>query len=158
MQFHRSGDQWFFTQQVEIPKAWDAIVRCQGQDYSHLTKTQLGRQWRPNYLADIEIMLRRWCNPCLRQLDLPSLGARSDTWIITYQQGGYQEFHAHGRGLITQVLYFRDDLSRTEIEIDKETLSVESQRGQLLTMSGMTKHRGTAVVGEKSVLVVDWQI
>lgn len=158
MQFHREGDQWFFTQQIEIPSAWDAIVRRPGPDYSHLTKTQQGRQWRPDYISDIEIMLRRWTNPCLKKLELPRLSVRSDLWIIRYELGGYQEFHAHGLGLITQVLYFRDDDSCTDIEIGADMLSIPSRRGQLLTMSGVTKHRGTPVIKEKSVLVVDWKI
>jgi hypothetical protein len=156
MQFHRHGDEWYFLAHIEIPRAWDALFRCPGEDYSDLTKTRGGHQWRPSYGSDLESTLRKTINPCLRQQGLSEVKQRWDWWMIDYEPQGYQEFHAHGRGLITQILYFTDDASCTELEIGGETLSFPSRRGQLLTMSGATKHRGTAVEDHKRVFVIDW--
>lgn len=156
MQFRRQGEQWYFLGHIAIPRAWDALFRASGDDYSHLTKTVKGRQWRPSYGSDLEQTLRRTINPWLRQEDLPEVKQRWDWWMIDYEPQGYQEFHAHGRGLITQILYFNDDLSCTELEIGEETVSLPSRRGQLLTISGATKHRGTPVNTSKRVAVIDW--
>lgn len=156
MQFHGLGEEWCLLGHIDIPRAWDALFGDPGEDYSHLTKTHLGRQWRPSYGSDIEKTLRRLTNPQLRLQGIPELRQRWDWWMIDYEPQGYQEFHAHGRGLITQILYFTDDASCTELSIGGETLSYASRRGQLLTISGATKHRGTAVTDKKRVMVIDW--
>ena len=156
MQFHRCGDEWCLAQQIPLPRAWIALFRNPGDDYSHLTKTHHGRQWRPQYLSDVESTLKALANPVLRTKDLPLLDQRHDSWMIEYQPEGYQEFHAHGRGLITQVVYLDADTSQTEVQIGADIKVWCSRPGLVLTMSGATKHRATPVAHKKRVIVVDW--
>lgn len=154
---YRHNEQWVIRADIDLDPQWQIMFRNPGRDYAGLTKTHGGAQWEPAPIYGQD----RITKLAQRLIQEQNIGRTiTDTWrswCIYYEPGGYQEAHKHGAALITSVLYFDDDASKTCLELGPDTLEFTSRKGQLLIFDGLTTHWGTAVENRKRVLVTDWE-
>ena len=168
------------------------IENPQGADYSWETTafgaeqvpiwqtTELGRLPHKTYA---DVINDRQFVQMLNELadvtekDLSSVGVNvkikpQTSWLVSYNKGGWQSLHGHGRDTINQCLYFDPNPSMEEgidrkdqvygsfyCLVGKEMRTIPPMPGRLVTMKGSTLHGVYPVLHTpRRCLVIDYKV